>query len=426
MKIEKIKVNGFKNIKDSQFTLGKITSLLSLNNYGKSNVIKGISFGLEFIHQTTIARSNMMSDKLYIPKCSNIHKNIFEFEIEFSMIIESVTYFVLYKYSFLWIQSSKSKVENTIQEYLSIKENAKNKYSSYIKRNGNIAYYKSSKTGRCDKPTNINYNELVVDKLKAIDGLFYLNILEQIYTFSMYIDRHFDSIESYGFLPFENKELNELAISPDKSIPRVLYMLKKDHPDKYLLIINAFMDLFPSIEDIIVREVDISNKTKKEDLKYESETYFDKLYYIAVKVKKIKQFLLFNSMSDGSKRILLLFTFFVLAQINKTSIIAIEEPENSLHPGLLQKFLIAVNNFIDDTNIIFSSHSPYLINYMNAVNVYIGMPRDDGIASFKGIKESCVKKLENDADKFDMNIGDYLFDLMSGTSEDLEVLKTYV
>ena len=55
----------------------------------------------------------------------------------------------------------------------------------------------------------------------------------------------------------------------------------------------------------------------------------------------------------------------------------------------------------------------------------LGLPNDNGIATFYKIKDKSVNKLMNDAENLDLRVGDYLFDLMSGDSSDLEILTKY-
>ena len=58
---------------------------------------------------------------------------------------------------------------------------------------------------------------------------------------------------------------------------------------------------------------------------------------------------------------------------------------------------------------------------MDLSNVYIGIPNNKGIATFRKIKNSAVSKINNHADDMDIMAGEYLFDLMSGyTKEDIE------
>ena len=130
-------------------------------------------------------------------------------------------------------------------------------------------------------------------------------------------------------------------------------------------------------------------------------------------------------MSDGAKRILKVLTNLEIASNNGFSIVAIEEPENSLNPKVLQQYLIALNGFAKNIKIIITSHSPYLMNYIEPSKIYVGLPHDNGIATFSKIKDKSVNKLMDDAESLDLRVGDYLFDLMSGDSSDLDTLAKY-
>ncbi len=160
----------------------------------------------------------------------------------------------------------------------------------------------------------------------------------------------------------------------------------------------------------------------------ENDTYMvaNNIYFLVAKDRNIVSNIEFSDMSDGVRRVLLIFTTLVLADINHYALVGIEEPENSLNPKILQRYLIALKSFSKNTKIIMTSHSPYLINYLKPQKIYLGLPNDDGLAVFAKIKERSVKRLLADADKMDMLVGDYLFDLMSGTDEDLNTMIKYV
>ena len=49
MKIQRIALDGFKNLNNVNIAFSKITSLVALNNFGKSNVLSGIDFGIDFM-----------------------------------------------------------------------------------------------------------------------------------------------------------------------------------------------------------------------------------------------------------------------------------------------------------------------------------------------------------------------------------------
>ena len=54
MKMQSIAIDGFKNLSDVTIKFDKITALVALNNFGKSNVLKGIDYALKFIKASGI------------------------------------------------------------------------------------------------------------------------------------------------------------------------------------------------------------------------------------------------------------------------------------------------------------------------------------------------------------------------------------
>ena len=44
-------------------------------------------------------------------------------------------------------------------------------------------------------------------------------------------------------------------------------------------------------------------------------------------------------MSDGAKRVFMILTKIIVSSVSNVSLIAIEEPENSVHPGLFKAYM---------------------------------------------------------------------------------------
>ena len=426
MNIKNIYLDGFKNLDSTNIELSKISALLSTNNYGKSNFLDGIDFALRFIQAGIKGKYQLMNLTNLMPILNiNTGKN-FKFEIEF-LLSENELYDCIYGYEFQWGLSDEHSAK-IINEYLKIKQQDSQKYSLFIDRNYDKAFYKTSTSGRCDKSILIKDSELLVNKLQAYDNLSYIKVLEALNDFEIYIDRHFDSKYLYNFYPLVTKDNDFLSPAFDNEIAQILNSLKTKNKNKYNLIINTIKDLFPDIVDIDIWKVDFDNQKLKSN--YTNNPVYelsDVEYVLYMQTKQISKQIKFKNMSDGVKRILSILTYVSLADYKNIPLIAIEEPENSIHPGLLKKFLIALSNFTNNSKIIITSHSPYLINYMDLSSTYIGIPNNDEIAHFRKIKKSAISKINNNADNMDMMAGEYLFDLMSGYSKsDIENLKKYL
>lgn len=426
MNIKRIYIDGFKNIDNVNITLSKLTALLSINNFGKSNYLKAIDFAMKFIGSNPKDRMYRMNTKNYIPILNaNLGKN-FKFEIEFSTTLNDQVCEVIYGYEFQW-GLPKEKEAKIVKEYLKIKQNDSQKFTLIVDRENEKAVYKAFYTGRCDKEILIKDNELLINKLSAYDNLYYKEVIEVLNEAEVYIDRHFDSDDLYSFNPLIEKGNNFLSPLSDNGVARILNELKKKNIDKYNLIINTLKDLFPYITEVGIYEIDLTSENKSNIDDEAPFKWADVEYMLCVETKNISRKIHFNNMSDGVKRILSILTYITFADYNNIPLIAIEEPENSIHPGLLKKYLIALSNFAKNSKIIITSHSPYLVNFMDLSNIYIGVPNSKGIATFRKIKNSSVSKINNYADDMDIMAGEYLFDLMSGyTKEDIESLKKYL
>jgi len=426
MRLNKITVGGFKNIGLAVIELNNVTALVSQNSFGKSNLLKAIYFGVDFIEKTNDMKKKMMSLIKGIPLTKSIASKNYEIEFEMDTICDGIVYNVIYGYRFIWARDD-NKGSRIIDEWLKVKLNDKNqKYKQYISRTGENSYYKTSETGRCSNRISIEPNELIINKLNAFDNLFYIELVKRINNLNVYIERHFDASESYSPDPFIRTDMEELEIESSDNIPRVLFHLKKQFPDKYDLLIDSFMQLFPQITEITVDELDFKLKKKSnipQDLPIKVTNQF---YVLHVTDKNLNQPISFESMSDGAKRIFLLLTCIVLAEINKLSLIAIEEPENSIHPILLQSYLSVISQLQGQCRIILTSHSPFIIQYLDLSDIYVGSPNSEGLAVFLRIHQSMQKALLKEADDMDISVGNYIFELLNSSDGDSSELNRYL
>lgn len=426
MEITKVRVKGIRNIQKAEICFDKITALVGLNGYGKSNIMDAIDFGISFIQCPVQVKNKMMSAKSEIPILKSNAGSDFGFLIELNVESNGVNYFVEYEYEFSW-EKTNSQAKIT-KENLKIKLNEKGqKYTSLISRDEESAHYKRSETGRCDTDIKIDNMALLINKLSAFDDLYYVDIIHKINKVEFYKERHLDASTAYDPDPLIIKGFGELELNGIQNIPRAIYFLKNAHEDKYNLLVDAFKQLFPRISDIVVKEIKL-NPGKKSSIKISEDVpflYADSIYTMFVKDNLLLQPLRFDRLSDGAKRIFLMLTYAVIADVKGLSLIAVEEPENSIHPNLLQNYLDILSQLVNNCKIIFTSHSPYIIQYLNPRSIYIGLNKKDGSVDFRKIAAKKENALLKDAVQYDKSIGDYIFNLLSTDDAD-ESLKEYL
>lgn len=428
MIIKKLTIDGFCNIENSTIELNKINSIIALNNYGKSNFIRGLDFAKDFIIDSPKKKDSMMRYKPLIPINNKLENKNFHFEIEFETKFEDINNLISYGFSFEWIKNDNKKGARIISEYLKLMPLKKDsKYKTVVKRTKTDSLYQTSKSGRCDSPIKIRKNELIINKLNSYDNLFYLTIIEKINNINFAIidslgnpDRLFRTITDY--IPTDSLEM---PISSNTSY--FVYHLKKQKPKQYELLKNSIISLLPNIEDFEPIEVNLKSEfefdSDEDNIPYELP---EKLYDIRVKEFSNNQQTTITNISSGSKKIFYVLTMVLAGELNKVSLITFEEIENSIHPALLQRLLMIIDTFCVNTKILLTSHSPYLIKYLDIDNINIGIPNSDGIAIFKKIKKSKQKRLINYASDEENSLGDFIFDKLLESVYDKEFFNEFV
>ncbi len=419
MKIQAVLIDGFKNLSNVKISFDNITALVALNNFGKSNVLSGIDFGLDFIKASIEDKKDMMSNSNLIPiNCSMVGRN-YRYEMEVSTDINNEEYIIQYGYEFEW-KDSEDKEPQIVSEFLKVKLDEKGqKFTQLINRTADLALYKSSETGRCSSKIRVENAELVANKLRAYDELYYAQIITKLNGMKIYMENNLDAKSFYQPDPIIRKGFENEMINAD-NLPRVIYNLKKQNPDKFELLKDVYSQLFPDIEDVIVKQFKINGLTNNEELPENLPFVFSNNYHVLfVKEKNLVNPVNFSMMSDGAKRVFMILTKIIVSSVSNISLIAIEEPENSVHPGLFQSDIQIISQLLDDCKVIITSHSPYIISYLDPSWIHVGVNKTAGVAEFFTFKKLGKKQLENDAAGFNMSMGDYLFSMLADNESNI-------
>lgn len=418
MKIQAVLIDGFKNLSNVRISFDNITALVALNNFGKSNVLSGIDFGLDFIKASIEDKKDMMSNSNLIPiNCNMIGRN-YKYEMEVSTDISGEEYIIQYGYEFEW-KDNEDKEPRIVSEFLKVKLNKKGqKFTQLINRTVDTALYKSSETGRCSSKIKVEETELIANKLKAFDELYYAQIITKLNGMKIYMENNLDAKSFYQPDPIIRKGFENEMINAD-NLPRIIFNLKKQNPDKFELLKDVYFQLFPDIEDVIVKNFKI-NADESDQFPDDAPFVFtNSIYVLFVKDKNLANPVNFSMMSDGAKRVFMILTKIIVSSVSNISLIAIEEPENSVQPGLFQAYIQIISQLLDDCKVIITSHSPYIISYLNPSWIHVGMNRKPGVAEFFAFKKSGQKQLENDAAGFNMSMGDYLFSMLADSESNI-------
>lgn len=419
MKMQAVLIDGYKNLSDVKINFKNITALVALNNFGKSNVLSAINFGVDFIKANDNDKIDMMSSIDNIPINRQMIGRNYKFEMELSTIINDKEYMVKYGYEFSW-KTSENIDPKIVSEYLKIKLVSLNqKYQQIIKRDDSDSFYKSSETGRCSSKIKVDKSELIINKLKAYDAIFYSEIVKKINSIKIYMENNLDAKPFYQPDLIVRKGFENEMINAD-NLPRVIFKLKEKYPGKFDLLKDVFINLFQDIEDIVVKQLSLEPSNDEELLNNSSFLVSKNIYILYVQDKNLAKPISFLSMSDGAKRVFMILTKLIVANVSNISLIAIEEPENSVHPGLFQAYIRIIDQLLDDCKIIITSHSPYIISYLDPTWIHVGLNKKPGIAEFFTFRETGKNQLQKDAMRFNMSMGDYLFSLLSDNDSNID------
>ena len=384
-----------------------------------------IAFGFQFIKNQPLFRSEMMGNE----SCISINREIagkpFFFEEEGS--IDDNTDFI-YGFSFEWKRNRRNDRKEIsegqiVSEYLQIKSKngEKPKFTKLINRtSGNKAMYMPSPTGRCNKEIPIESSELVLSKLYNYDDLFYHNYIEVIKNIEI---KWIDTLANHEnfFVPHMLVKDGKRQLIIESWLSKYLYELKQNDRDNFELLISAITNLVPAIE--MIEPVVINNINLKidDDAPFELPDQYD----IIVKERNNNQQTRFQFLSTGSMKILNLLTAVIKSQKDGVQLLLVEELENSIHPRLLQSLLSSIGDFLGETKLLFTSHSPNLAKYLSAPQLYIGLPSEKGFVDFRTLKPTKVKQVLKIAAAGEMSLGEYLFDLMLDLECDPDLVSDY-
>lgn len=423
MKIDRITLGGISNIEKVSLSLSGIDALIAPNNYGKSNVLHAIDFGLRFICASSNQKKKQMHNSSFIPINKKTEGSSFDFELEGTLEWDRKTYSYMYGYSFDWVKTEKKqKGARITKEYLKLKGEEDTKFKSYINRTPEFSFYLASPTGRCAKNLLLTEDQLALDKLQNYDELFYLDVLK---SFARLETSTVDTLQSpdnyFGSISIiDGESLNGYSLSMPEHHARISYFIKsleQEDIEKYNLFKSAVLQLLPNIEEFKPIQVDLKKEFEENDNKLPFRLP-DVFYDIQVKERCNNQYTSIRRMSTGCKKIFCVLALAIAANMNKLPLLTFEELENSVHTYLLRHMLEILSELAGETKIVLTSHSPYLVRYLNPEQVKIGIPNRDCVADFKEIRSSKLKKILKNASLEEETLGEYLFNLM--LEEDIE------
>ena len=386
MEIRNISISGFCNIKQFDINLTEFNALVAPNNYGKSNVLEGIRFAFRFIAATEEERLAMMNDSSFIPINNATSGDAFRFGIELTNEDDGVSY--SYSFSFEWAKNNGEQGCCITDESLTEISKEYRRPHTLIKRTKDDAgLFMSSATGRCNKEAKVSSVQLIIDILHGNDNVFYKEIVSGL----------------------KNLGLNMVGTSgfDKQTLCQFIFNLKEQEPTRYSLFEDAVTHIVPNIKAITPTCSQMGLAASNVPYRIE-----DAIYDMRINEKSNNQDISISRLSSGSRRIIMIIAEIIKAEMSGSSLICIEELENSVHPKLLENMILMVQSFAEGIKVLTTSHSPYLVRYLKSRQLTFGLPTVEGVASFHKLKQTKVKTVVKRASAMEMTLGEYMFELM--------------
>lgn len=402
IKIEEIKIKGYKNIADASLTFQNFNVIIGANNSGKSNFVQTISF-LNYVINSSlddveIAFNNSFNstnfkyivDENYLINdvLLNERKGIISFELIFSNSETNRIFTYLLELEWVVIKSTPIAKLKIKTEKLYVKEvNKPGKPSRIFDRAYEIVEY-GSEFSKMDILEKVPNHFSVIRLLKIIaeiksDYKDAIDALNEIIRTPIFYFSHIELLKA------EKERVNAF------NGRMVSFELENDiislaSTDKWLIFKEALNNIL-KIEDARIHSLGGSENDKIPERKL---LFFEH--------NKLVKFI--SDFSDGTILIIALITKILTS---KNSLFLIEEPENSTHPKALVDLIYFLKSFSENTQFIITSHSIVILNKTNIDEIIASTINENGQSELFNI--SSRKELKNRLKSSRVNFSDELF-----------------
>lgn len=386
--------------------IGEINALIAPNGYGKSNVLHAIEFGIRFLTAEDTERQQMMRSR-WLPINMNMQSQNFSFGIMGSLEMEGEEFVFAYDYNFVWAKGGDEG--RIISESLKIKRSIDQRFRQMINRQQtDECLIVPSASGRCNKPFVVSASQLALSAIARSSMMYLYSTAMQVFGIKIPNLETLDNPESY-FSVGGGKGVGMLG---GMTLSEYLYQLKQSDDDNYAILKDGLMQLLPNITEFTPEVITLPGGQRK-------------IYDVKIKERFCAQPTTILQLSSGSKRIIFLVTLCIAARKQSIPMIMLEEPENSVHPRMMENLLHTLQSYASDTKILMTSHSPYLMRYLQPSQMYFGLPKNDGLAHFTQIAPSKLKYLYKYAGEMELTIGEFMFDFMLDMESEHEKMDQF-
>jgi|tagenome__1003787_1003787.scaffolds.fasta_scaffold20950996_1 predicted ATPase len=337
--IQHISIKNFKSIKNAETRIPEhVSAIVGLNGVGKTNLIQAINF----VRNMAVGEDTLRAmQRVALTPKEIVNFNEASADIYFGLILSDIAE-NKYLYEVVF------EIENTNIQSLVVKSEALHKYAEGEQKQ--LVYKRDNLqlTGQHNGiiPLAVERNKLAIASYQEADVLAVKAI------FSNLVIPDQDAIEFRA----------SIVKSGDKGLAGLIVRLRQSDPGAYEQFRKIIKKLLPTFSTI----VELTTPTPQNP-NTPPETV--KPYMVLLEEADLKGQLSVKLLSSGDIRTLYIVASVLSLPHGATFII--EETENGLHPNRLTKLLdhLKTISLKRDIQIIYSTHSPIVINKLEAENV---------------------------------------------------------
>ena len=342
--LNRIKINGFKSIKECDLDLHNINVLIGSNGAGKSNFVSAFTF-LQYLLSQELS--------LYVGQTGV--NSLFYNGTKTTDILSMNFYFNQNYYSFELLPTENNSVI--------FKDERFGEQNDSNNRHRISAGHKESLWRQGSDNDNINQNIIsILDKRQW-----------RVYHFH-------DTSKSSKIKAEHNLSSNKILLSDASNLAAFLYRLDKNHPSAYQDIVEAVRLIAPYFKDFELSPNEGNNE------------------YIVLRWQQYGCEDIFNAsqFSDGTLRFICLATLLLQPEELQPATIIIDEPELGLHPYAITIFSELAKKAAVKKQIILSTQSADLLNQFDIDDVIVVDRGANGSEFMRLKEEELAEWLEND------------------------------
>ena len=415
LRLNKVYVDGYKNLSECSTYLNDFNVLVGPNNSGKSNFLEIFAFVRELImsgddfrkrvfEHGIAPRGDSSTCRTEDDNCKPITISFFMESKELSKPTLDIEYSLTVQCRPFWMDE-----KNLLNDKLGfISEQVT--YKDRKKTGKAIILIKRDRTEMQVRKTNSMSLPQSIESYSSC-----LSVTKKIYPGFEGLDKNFNLIYlslinllSSMHITLSPNELREDFDSGKKSegFKLVSFDLLEEiaelHKNEKLY--EQFTNTLCQILDL--EETRFLTVPYPEDIRKNSKDLPETFNYFSLKLPH-RHFLGMRNFSDGTFRVVALLIS-VLSPTNDNVLTLIEEPENCLHPKAVKTLISYLKQISQDKQIFITTHSSYLLNNVSPEDVIVARIKESGDTTFEKILN--IKDLRKRLSRGFISFGDLLYD----------------